>query len=226
MALRFEDIARLKAETGYNVANVGAELYVLNGYAAVFDAAIAPYLIDQGSTSGTLVGAQATPTAVEITLAANPPVGGAVVNVYGLVFQQGSKVVVDVGPSQEIGVIIQGLSGLVATVALQNEHGTAGAYPVLLQGGEFIVRDIISRIDIINSQMKGYAPAVAGVAQADEAKFFASQRGRRGQMGAFDDLVYQRDMARRDLCAALGIENLWERRGRHPGGENLTYGRF
>jgi hypothetical protein len=32
MALRWEDIQRLKFETGFNVANVGAELYVLNGY--------------------------------------------------------------------------------------------------------------------------------------------------------------------------------------------------
>jgi hypothetical protein len=234
MALRWEDIKRLQFETGYNVGNVGAELYVLNGYAAVFDAAIAPHLVDQGTTSGTAVGPFAAPTNVQITLASNPNVTGNAVsgpppnpNTYGTVFQVGSKIVIDVGPQQERDVVIQALSGLVATVALQNAHGAAGAYPVQLQAGEFLVRDVLARLDVINAQLKGYAPVVAGLAQADEAKFYASQSGRRGQKGAFDDLMAQRDMARRDLCALLGIENLWERRGRHGSSEgSLTFGRY
>jgi hypothetical protein len=234
MALRWEDIQRLKFETGYNVANIGAELYVLNGYAAVFDAAIAPYLTDQGTTSTTAVGPYATPQNVQITLASNPLVSGnavapppSVPNTYGNVFQVGSKIVVDVGPAQERDVIIQALAGLVATVALVNAHGLAAGYPVQLQAGEFLVRDVLLRLDIINTQLKGYAPIVAGLNQADEAKFFAEQSGRRGQRGVFGSLMDQRDMARRDLCALLGIENLWERRGRHSGSEgSLSYGRY
>ena len=236
MALRWEDTQRLKQETGYNVANIGAELYVLNGYAAVFDAALAPYLVDQGSTSTSTVGPYATPTLVQITVLANPNVTGNAVNgppsqpnTYGKVFQVGSKVVVDVGLAQEAPIVLTAVdpTGLILTLPITNAHGISGvSYPVYLYAGEWLVRDVLSRLDIINTQLKGYAPVVAGLAQADEAKFFASQRGRRGQQGVFDDLMAQRDMARRDLCALLGIENLWDRRGRHSSSEgSLTYSR-
>lgn len=230
MALTYGEIQRLKYETGYNAANVGAEIYVLNGYAAVFDAAIAPYLIDLGSMSTTAVSAQSAPTVTTITLAANPPVTGATVGAsYGNVFTQGAKIVVDVGPAQEQNVVILALAGLSAAVTLQNAHGAYGSYPVVLQGGEFLVRDILTRLDVINAQLKGFAPVVAGVAQADEAKLYASMSGgRRGaQRGVTDDLINQRDWARKDLAALLGIQNLWELRGkRGDGGAGATYGAF
>ena len=230
MAFDIGDIARLKFETGYNVAQVGAELYVLNGYAAVFDAAIAPYLIDQGTTSTTTVPVVTQPTNAAITLAANPAVKGAVVNVYGQLFGVGSRVVVDVGPNQEAGVIIQALTGLVATVQLALPHGPT-VYPVLIQGGEFLVRDVLARLDVIGAQIKGFAPITAGLAKADggESEFYASRKGGRtgGQKDTFDALMFQRDMARRDLCALLGIENLWEKRGRYGAGAGAqTYGRY
>jgi hypothetical protein len=237
MALRWEDVQRLKQESGYNIVNIGAELYVLNGYAAVFDAAIAPYLVDQGSTSTTTVGPYAVPQNMPVTVLANPNVTGNAVsgpppnpNTYGKVFQVGSKVVVDVGPAQEAPLVVLAVdaTGLILTLPITNAHGVGGAsYPIYLYAGEFLVRDVLARLDIINVQLKGYAPIVAGLAQADEAKFFASQRGRRGQQGVFDDLMAQRDMARRDLCALLGIENLWDRRGRHSSSEgSLTFGRY
>jgi hypothetical protein len=226
MALRWEDIQRLKYETGYNVANVGAELYVLNGYAAVFDSAIAPYLQDQGSTSSTSVLATDAPANVAITLASNPAVGGNMVGAgaYGNVFQVGSKVVVDVGPNQETDVIIQAISGLVVTVQLTNAHNAP--YPVVLQAGEFIVRRTLERLDVIDAQLRGYAPAVAGLAKADEVEFHANKKGRSGQQDPFQSLMDQRDMGRRDLCSLLGIENLWEKRNRHPVASNLSYGRY
>lgn len=192
------------------------EAYVLNSYVAVFDAAIAPYLIDQGSTSTSAVTAQSTPTNTTITVAANPNVTGAQVgNVYGQVFQVGTKIVVDVGPQQEADVVIQAISGLSLTVALQNAHGPA-QYPVTLQGGEYLARDILKRLDVINGQLKGFAPVTAGLSQADDAKFYSGTRGgRRGsQRGVIDDLIEQRDWARKDLAALLGIQNLWDLRGR------------
>jgi hypothetical protein len=235
MALKWEEIQRLRYETGYNVVGVGAELYTIDGYAAVFDQAIEPYLVDFGSTSTTTVAAGAGTTT--LTLASNPTVYGAngpTTNVYGLSFQVGSSLVVDVGPNQEIGsaqtgnVIIQAISGLTITLALQNAHGPT-QYPVVLKGGEWIIRDILTRLDTINTQLKGFAPAVAGLAQADEAKFFSSMKGRRGQKGVTDDLMEQRDWARKDLCSALGIPNLWERRGKWGGGgggAGLSYSPF
>jgi hypothetical protein len=230
MALKYEEIQRLKWELGFNAVNVGAEIYVLNGYAAVFDAAIAPYLIDQGSVSATVLTAQPAPTTVAVTVAANPPIKGAVVNVYGQAFQVGTKVVVDVGPNQETDVIVQSVdpTGLVLTMALQNEHGTLAGYPIVLQSGEYIARDILVRLDILNQQLKGIAPVTAGVAQADEVKFFAHKAGGRqgGQSDVFGGLMAQRDMARKDLAALLGIQNLWELRGKNPDSGSLSFGRY
>lgn len=226
MAFSFGDVQRLKWELGYNAVNIGAEAYVLNSYVAVFDAAIAPYLIDQGSTSTSTVTASSTgaPSNTTVTVAANPNVTGAqIANVYGQIFQVGTKIVVDVGPQQETDVVIQAISGLVLTVALQNAHGPT-QFPVVLQGGEHIARDILSRLDVLNTQIKGYAPAVAGLSQADEAKFYAAQRGRRGQLDTFGALMEQRDMARRDLAALLGIQNLWDmKRFGDGGGSSMSY---
>lgn len=221
MSFTYGDIARLKWELGYNAVGIGAEAYVLNSYVAVFDA-IVPYISDQGSTSSTTVTAQSTPTNTTLTLAANPPVTGAQMNVYGNVFSVGAKISVDVGPAQETNVIVQAISGLNITVALQNAHGAAGSYPVTLQGVEFLARDILARLDILNGQIKGFAPVVAGIAEGDnDAKFFAGTRGgRRGsQRGVIDDLIEQRDWARKDLAALLGIQNLWDLRGRFGSSE-------
>jgi hypothetical protein len=205
---------------------VGAELFTLEGYAAVFDSAIEPYLIDQGSTSTTAVTAASPAANVQITVAANPAITGANVNVYGSVFRVGSHLVVDVGPQQEVDIIVQAISGLVLTVALANAHGPT-VYPVVLKGGEWVVRDIIVRLDAVNAQLKGYAPTIAGLKKADETEFYASQKGRRGQKNAAEDLYDQRDMARRDLCTALGIPNLWEMRGKRQGDAgSLEFGRY
>lgn len=232
MALQWGDIQRLKFETGYNVTNVGAEIYVLNGYAAVFDAAIAPYLFDQGSSSSTPVTAQPVPAIgapvpvpVVLTLASNPNVTGQPIgsvpgqgSIYGVCFQVGTKIVVDVGPNQEAGVIVQAVSGLQITASLALAHGTGGTtYPVLVQGGEYQVRDILARLDNINAQMRDLAPITAGVQQADEVKLYPSERGRRGNRNKIDDLNVQRDLARKDLAATLGIPNLWEMRGKFGG---------
>lgn len=230
MALTFEEIQRVKWELGYNAANVGAELYVLNGYAAVFDNAIRPYLVDPSSTSSTVIAASATggPANATIVVAANPPISGAVTNVYGLTFEVGSKLVVDVGPAQEADVVVQYVNGLALSVALQNAHGP-NPYRVALQGGEYLVRDILSRLDVINAQLKGYAPVVAGMAKAGEVQWHPSSRGgRRGSTsGPADSLSAQRDLARKDLAALLGIENLWEARGkRSGGGADLSFGRY
>jgi hypothetical protein len=223
MAFQWGDVQRLKQELGYNAANVGAEAYVLNSYIAVFDAAIQPYLVDQGTTSTTPVQASppSAPQNVQLTLATNPPVTGQMVGSqqYGACFQVGTRIVVDVGPQQENDVIVQAIAGLVITVALQNAHGTgvpngAAQYPISVQSAEAQVRDILRRLDAINLRLKARAPAVAGIAKADEVEFFASKRGKNGQKGVTDDLIAQRDWARKDLAALLGVQNLWDLRGR------------
>jgi hypothetical protein len=221
--LRYEEILRCKRELGYNIVGVGAEAYISDGFAAVFEKAIEPYLVDYGSTSTTLITAATTPTAVAVTLASNPAITG--LTNQTATFVVGTQVVVDVGPLQETGVVILGLSGLVATMQLQLAHGSAGAYPVLLQGAEQGVRDIFARLDAIANQMTGVAPLTAGIKQVDEVQIHGAEKGRRGMRNKIDDLSFQRDLARKDLAAALGVPNLWEIRGKNGGGgaANLSY---
>lgn len=227
MAFDFGFIQKLKGQLGFNAVNVGAEAYVLNGYAAMFDAAIAPYMVDQGSSSTTVVPASSTGSAVAVavTVAANPIVSGAqVANIYGNVFTQGAKVVVDVGPQQETNVVIMGISGLVLTLLLANAHGQYGSYPVLLQGGEYLARQIMARIDVIEGQLTGIAPITAGVTRADDVQLASSMMGRKGQLDKFQSLNAQRDLARKELASLLGVPNLWEMRGKFGGSSgSLSY---
>lgn len=196
MALRNEEILRLKFELGYNITGVGAEPYI--SYAAVFDRAVQPYLVDSGTTSTTTVAASAAGAAVAVTLAANP---ASITATQALSFVPGSNVVVDVGPLQETSVILS-MSGLVVTLTLTLTHGPA-SYPVLLNGGEQTIRDIFTRLDNIKSIMTSLAPLTAGVRKVDEAELFSSSK--RKSMSRFDELVYQRTVARRDLAGALGV---------------------
>lgn len=208
MALTNADILRLKAELFYNVVGIGAEAYSsLDGYVALFDRAVQPYLIDYGTTSSTVVAVGAGVTT--LTLAANPTVPGN--NVQPLAFAAGTNVVVDLGPNAEKSTILA-ISGLIVTLTLSLAHG-GYTYPVLVQGGEQLIRDIFTQIDTINSEMRTIAPKTAGIEQVDEVKLYASGHGRRNSKSKFDELVFQRHTARRDLAALLGVPYLFDVRG-------------
>lgn len=200
MALRNEEILRLKYELGYNVTGIGAEVYIT--YTAVFDRAIQPYLIDVATTSSTAVTAVTGGASTTIVLAANP---ASTTSTQSLSFVVGSNVVVDVGVSQETSVIAA-LSGLSATLTLSLAH--SGTYPVLLQGAEQTIRDIFTRLDTIKSEMTYVAPKTAGVEQVDEIRLFPRTKKRGDTMDKFASLMWQRDEARRDLAGALGIPYL------------------
>jgi hypothetical protein len=201
MALRPEEIDRIKYELGVPVTRVGAEPYI--SYVAVFDRAIQPYLYDASTTSSTAVTAAPAGALVSITLAANPAAASGV----GLTFQAGSYVVVDVGPAEET-TVLQSITGLVAQCYLVNAHvGTYGVWP---QGAEWIVRNIVDRIDAINTQLQTVAPQTAGMTKVDEIEFSSmSQSGsRRGTADKFQALIRQREQARDDLGEAVGFPNL------------------
>jgi hypothetical protein len=210
-----DEILRLKGACGYNVVGIGAEAYSgMAGYVALFDRAVQPYLIDQSTTSSTAVTAAPGGAAVSITLAANPPAPGN--NVQPLTFALQSKIVVDIGPSQETSVI-QSITGLVIVVTLANAHGTLGSYLVEPWGAEYQVRAYLTRLDAINAQLDTFAPLLAGVQEAvGDAKFYGSRRGGRqgSERNKFDDLIAQREQARRDLCGVLGIPYLADVRKR------------
>lgn len=202
MALRQEEIDRIRYELGVPLTRVGAEPYIT--WVPIFAKVIQPYLFDNSTTSTTAVSAAPGGAPISVTLVANPegPDG------FGLVFAVGTSCVVDVGPAQEIATIAA-LSGLVATMTLANAHGGAGAsYPIAPNGAEQIVRDIFVRLDAINVQLRTIAPQTAGITQADEIKLSPSMRGRSRQSDTFDSLVAQRDQARQDLADAIGFKDL------------------
>ena len=213
MGLTNDEVLRCKAECSYNVVGVGAEAYAgIEGYVAMFDRAIQPYLIDYSTTCSTMVTASTSGAVVSLTLASNPSVSGNTSQ--PLAFAQGSNISVDVGPNQELSVI-QTIAGLTITCLLFNAHGVNGAFPIRYRGAEQFVRDIFARIDTINAQLTGSAIQTAGIQQVDEVKIYANQRGRRGSTtDRFGSLIEQRLQARRDLCLLLGIPYLLDyRRG-------------
>lgn len=219
--LKIEEIIRAKFECGYSITGVGAEPYI--SYVAVFDRAIQPYLVDLSTTSSTIVTAAVGGATVPITLASNPStigsVGSTTTTTQPLAFVQGSFLSVDVGPNAET-TQIQNINGLVVYVQLSLAHGTNGSYPVTIMGAEQQIRDIFARLDAIKSEMLNVAPKTAGIAQVDEVKIYPSAKhsSKGASLSKIDDLVYQRLVARRDLCGALGIPYLPDVRANGAGG--------
>lgn len=205
MALRAEEILRCKWELGVSVTLSGAEPYIT--YLAVFDKAIAPYIIDPTTTSSTIVVASANPTGqqVMLSLASIPVIAGSSTPAFSV----GTSVTVDVGPNSETAQI-EILSGLSAWITLANAHGASGAYPVVMSGGEHVVRDILTRLDVIKNELTNIAPKTAGIEQVDEIKVYAATTAgsRRGTRDKFESLVQQREQARDDLGEAVGFPNL------------------
>jgi hypothetical protein len=222
MALTNDEVLRCKAECGFNTVGIGAEAYGgLDGYVALFDRAIQPYMIDLSTTSATCVVANSSSAVQFLTLASNPTAPGN--NVQALAFAQGSNISVDVGPNAETSVIMA-INGLVITCPLVNAHGSYGPYPVRYRGAEQFVRDIFARIDVINGQLAGSAVLSGGIAQVDEVKLYAAQGGRRGStMDRHQSLVFQRLQARHDLCLLLGIPYLPDVRQSTGGGSYEAY---
>ncbi len=213
MALRNEEVVRCKWELGYNVTGVGAEFYI--SYQPIFDRAIQPYLIDVGTTSTTAVVAATAGALVAVTVAANP---ASVSDTQSLAFVVGGNVVVGHGVSQETSVI-ESISGLALTMNLFKAH--SGTYSVRVQGAEQIIRDCFDRLDQIKAEMLNVAPKTAGLAAVTgELEFFSSGRNnRKGGKSKFEDLLFQRTMARRDLAGALGVPYLGDFSG--GGGQNF-----
>lgn len=215
MALRPEEILQIKYALGVSVTLLGAEPYI--GYLAIFDKAIQPYIIDPSTTSATAVTASSAGAQVLLTVAAIPNIVSPVTPSVPA-FTVGSSVVVDVGPNAETSQILF-ISGLTVLVTLVNAHGAGGAYPIVMAGGEAVVRNILTRIAAIETQMTLFAPQAAGVKKVDEMEFFGGpSRGRSaGDMASV--LVAQREIARNDLGEAVGFPNL--RTTRRAGGSRL-----
>lgn len=198
MALLDSEIRRIKYELGYNVLTVGAEPYI--GVHAIFDQVIATYMSSGASTtSTTAVTAATTPTPIALTLASATD------------FTVGDRVVVDVDERQETATI-QSLSGSTITVLLSLTH--AGTYPVTVEGGESIVRELLGRIRSVAGEMADTFGEGA-LKKVDEIEFY--QAGNKTLFGTLgDQLSYWRD----ELASCLGVQNL--RKVRRGGGQMLA----
>lgn len=191
MALLDAEVWRLKYELGYNALEIGAEPYV--GHSSLFDQVVQPYLnAGATTTSSTTVAAATTPTPVTLTLAS---VTGVAAN---------ATLVVDVDGRQEPGTV-QSVTGSDVTLLLSLDH--TGTYPVTVEGGETIVRDVLRRLRAIADSLANDAVSSAGVKSVDEIEFFGEAEMARANM-----LRREQSRLRDELASVLGIVNLWARK--------------
>lgn len=207
MALTSSEVARLKYELGFNVLAVGAEPYI--GVAALFEQVIQPYTTGGASTtSSTSVTAATTPTPVALLLADATQVSA------------GDVLIVDVDARQERATV-QSKSGSSVTALLSLAH--TGTYPVVVEGGESIIRAILNRLRAIDglgqggeSGAMGELLGVAGLKRIDDIEFFGSGSTSETRMG---QLMRMRDYWRDELASILGIERM---NGSSSGGSDVA----
>ncbi len=199
MSLTDAEIFRCKAELGYNLLEIGAVPYV--GITQLFEQVIQPYLATgTNTTSSTSVTAASTATPATLVLAS------------GTGFTAGARVVVDVDDREEV-VTAQNVSGNNLTALFKLAH--SGTYPVILEGGESIVRELLRRIRTVQTQITA-ATSTAGLKKLDVIEWYGDSAGTT-QTAMLNKLL----MGWRDqLAAALGVANLW--RDRAAAGQTLS----
>lgn len=189
MALTDAEIVRCKAELGYNLLEIGAIPYI--GITPIFEGVVQPYLnAGAVTTSSTTVVAADEPTAVTLTL----------VSATG--FALFDRAVVDVDDNQETATV-RATSGATITLLLRKAH--SGTYPVTVEGGESIVREILGYIRGVKTEL-AQTYGEGSLKQVDEIAFYQTGGTQFGNLG-------QQLMAWRDeLAAALGVASMWAQR--------------
>ena len=211
MALTDVELQRVRFELGYPNLDNAAEPYV--GIAAYFTAVLQPYLLGGVSTtSATPVTAATSPTPQSITLASASG------------FAAGDVVVIDVDARQERATV-QSLSGTSMTLQLSLAH--TGTFPVVQEGAESIIRDILRELRLISVGMNGASGTLSaiksrlGLKQVDDVHFFGggstlASQGRDPLTALFELQDYWRD----ELASILGIVRLNDKR--NSGGSDLS----
>jgi len=159
MALTDPEIRRIKYELGANVLSFDSAPYI--GTAQVFENVIQQNVLSGAeTTSATAVTAATTPTPATLVLASATG------------FATGDKVIIDVDSRRE-SATIGNLAGTSMTVLLGNAH--SGTYPVVVESGETIVRDILHALVAIGEKLgldaDGIAISAAGIKRVDEIWF-------------------------------------------------------
>ncbi len=181
------EIKRCKLELGYPLEASGAEPYI--GIVAVFEQVVQAFL-DGGATttSSTAVSVQdePTPVTIEVALATG--------------FSLFDHVTVDVDSRRETATVSL-ISGTSVTLMLKKPH--SGTYPVAVEGGESIVRDILSRIAAVKEELLQNFGAGA-LKSVDEISFYSiGNKTLFGTLG--ENLMFWRD----ELSGAIGVPNAW-----------------
>lgn len=188
MSLTDSEVSRCKFETGQNLLTIGAIPYI--GITQLWEQVIQPYTNSgAATTSDTTVAAATTATPATLTLASATG------------FAALSRVVVDVDDRQEI-VTVQSVSGSTITVLLKLAH--SGTYPVNVEGGETIIREILGRIRTLHSQIKS-ATSTAGLKRVDTIEFYGNSVATSQISMLRKSLSQERD----ELARALGVHNYW-----------------
>jgi len=183
VALLTSEIDRCRVELGYNLLSSSASPYVR--ITAIFDEVVSAYLRAGASTTSTTpVVAASVPTASIITLTS--PTG----------FSAGDVVIVDVDSLQERATI-QLLNGSDITLLLSLAHATS--YPVTVEGGETMIRQILLQIRTVADQLSDIAVVAGGLTRAEDIEFGKDGDSPRAQ------LIKQREYYRRELSDALGV---------------------
>lgn len=193
MALLTSEIARIRYELGYGNTQI-ANPY-LTTY-ALFESVIQQYMqAGASSTSSTTVTEAEEGAFVALTLASATG------------FSAGDAVIVDVDDFQERATV-RSISGAAITVLLKLAH--SGTYPVTVEGGEAIVREILRQLRLFSGEtgedgLVAKAAKSAGVKKVDEIELFGSAFGEKGR---FKSVVQAREYFRDELASALGVVNL------------------
>lgn len=192
MALTDAEVQRLRYELGYPNLDTAAEPYI--GIVAVFQQVIQPYTLGgAATTSSTPVTAATTPTPQSLALA----------DATG--FSAGAIVVVDVDSRQERATV-QSLSGASLTVQLSLAH--SGTYPVVLESGESIIRDILKELRAVSDSISNLKDRV-GLKQVDDVQFFGGGQTLASQ--GIDPMTHTlnlREYWRDELARCLGVPRL------------------
>lgn len=190
MALLTSEITRIKYELGYNLLEAGAEPYI--SVYALFEQVVGRYMTSGAiTTSSTTVDAEEAPTVVTIELA--DPTG----------FTPGDRIIVDLDGRQESSTAVQ-VVGDDLTLTLEKAH--VGVYPVTVEGGESIVRELLARCRAASDKLapsSGDGGAFGALKKVDEVEFYGA-----GNRSALELLVAEQDYWRAELASALGVRNL------------------
>lgn len=189
MALLDSEIARIKAELGFNLMVNGAHPWV--EVVSIFEQVIQPYVgAGNSTTSQTSVLAEAGLTTLALASATG--------------FTVGDAISVDVGVNQERSVV-QSVSGSSVAAHLTKAH--SGAYPVSVEGGESIIREILLRIAEVKAEMAG-SEGAGTLKQVDEIQWYQAGQNMTGFTAIGEKLQFWRN----ELASALGLQSMWERK--------------